>query len=325
MAVGRVLLVAGVLVLLFIPYLLWGTGLYTARAQAQLRNEFAAAEHRAGVTALRLPAKVPPAAPTIAPPAADPPLGDPVGVISIPTISLSMVIVEGTGEAQLQDGPGHYPATPMPGEPAMWPSPDTGRPISTPSTTSTSWSRATDHHRDRAGDLRLHVTSSQAVLPTDVAVVDPTPTPTLTLTTCNPRYSASQRLVVHAALVASVLAHPKGGVTTVVPQVPRTQSVVVSPQHDWLAAILGRRGHRPDHGDLDRSPQDTARLARIGDRAGGRGVAGGGVLLLPVGGAAAAGKLLRQTAGTRGPTGIDDGCYRDRAVSVRSVALSVLS
>ena len=31
-----------------------------------------------------------------------------------------------------------------------------------------------------------------AVLPTDVAVVDPTPTPTLTLTTCNPRYSASQ-------------------------------------------------------------------------------------------------------------------------------------
>ena len=49
------------------------------------------------------------------------------------------------------------------------------------------------------------VTGSQAVAPTDVAVVAPTPTPTLTLTTCNPRYSASQRLVVQATLVADVL------------------------------------------------------------------------------------------------------------------------
>ena len=41
--------------------------------------------------------------------------------------------------------------------------------------------------------------------PTDVGVVAPTPTPVLTLTTCNPRYSATQRLVVQAALVADVL------------------------------------------------------------------------------------------------------------------------
>ena len=34
--------------------------------------------------------------------------------------------------------------------------------------------------------------------PTDVAVLDPTGTDQLTLTTCNPRYSASQRLVVVA-------------------------------------------------------------------------------------------------------------------------------
>jgi len=52
------------------------------------------------------------------------------------------------------------------------------------------------------------VMTSQAVAPTDVAVVAPTPTPMLTLTTCNPRYSASQRLVVQAKLVADVLAGP---------------------------------------------------------------------------------------------------------------------
>ncbi len=36
-AVGRVVLVAGILILLFIPYLLWGTGLITAHNQSLLR------------------------------------------------------------------------------------------------------------------------------------------------------------------------------------------------------------------------------------------------------------------------------------------------
>ncbi len=243
MAVGRVLLVAGVLVLLFIPYLLWGTGLYTARAQAQLRNEFAAAEHRAGVTAPRLPAKVPPAAPTIAPPAADPPLGDPVGIISIPKISLSMVIVEGTGEAQLQDGPGHYPATPLPGE--------TGN-------VAIAGHRTTYLHpfynlnelvpgdaieiATVQGLFVYSVTSSQAVLPTDVAVVDPTPTPTLTLTTCNPRYSAAQRLVVHASLTADVLSHAKTAVTatpTPTPTAIHRVTPVAQPRNLAAAVLWG--------------------------------------------------------------------------------------
>ena len=39
-----------------------------------------------------------------------------MGVITIPKIDLSMVVVEGTGDAQLQAGPGHYPGTPLPGE-----------------------------------------------------------------------------------------------------------------------------------------------------------------------------------------------------------------
>ena len=42
------------------------------------------------------------------------------------------------------------------------------------------------------------------VSPNDVAVADPTPTPTLTLTTCNPRFSASTRLVVQATLDSPV-------------------------------------------------------------------------------------------------------------------------
>ena len=39
----------------------------------------------------------------------------------------------------------------------------------------------------------------QIVAPTATQVADPTDEPTLILTTCNPRFSASQRLVVFAA------------------------------------------------------------------------------------------------------------------------------
>jgi sortase (surface protein transpeptidase) len=47
------------------------------------------------------------------------------------------------------------------------------------------------------------VTASQIVSPSDAAVLEPTAQPTLVLTTCNPRFSASQRLVVFARRVSS--------------------------------------------------------------------------------------------------------------------------
>jgi sortase A len=240
MAVGRVVLVGGVLVLLFIPYLLWGTGLMTARAQAHLREEFSAAQHQAGAIANKHPAapkKGTAAAPEVAPVIADPAVGNPVGVIAIPKIGLSMVVVEGTGEAQLQAGPGHYPGTPLPGEAgnaaiaghrttylhpfysldALVP----GDPITVTTL---------------QGIFLYHVISSQAVDPTDVAVVGPTSTPQLTLTTCNPRYSAAQRLVVHAALVASVVVRPKAAPVPVHHE--RHPVAPATPNKNWAAAIL---------------------------------------------------------------------------------------
>jgi len=206
MTAGRVLLVAGVLVLLFIPYLLWGTGLITAQAQRDLRQQFFAAQRLHHEAATSHPQETLKSPPTIAPPIPAPAPDGPVGILSIPKIDLSMMVVEGTNADQLRSGPGHYPGTPLPGEEgnaaiaghrttylhpfynldALSP----GDPISI----------LTVH-----GLFVYHVTSSQVVDPTDVAVVAPTPTPMLTLTTCNPRYSASQRLVVHAALVADVL------------------------------------------------------------------------------------------------------------------------
>jgi sortase A len=247
MAVGRVVLVSGVLVLLFIPFLLWGTGLITARSQAALRAQFGIDQHRSGsLSTKHLSApKQTTAAPAplqVAPVIADPAVGSPVGTIYIPKIALSMVVVEGTDEPQLQLGPGHYPSTPLPGEAgnsaiaghrttylAPFYNLDALVPGDTILVTTVQ------------GTFLYQMTGNQVVDPSDVSVVAATSTPQLTLTTCNPRYSASQRLVVHAALVASALTHPN-----VVPV--RTADVhrvtvhhppaPTAPAKNWTAAIL---------------------------------------------------------------------------------------
>lgn len=241
MAVGRVVLVAGVLVLLFIPYLLWGTGLLTAQSQARLRAAFSTDQRLAGSVPAHPVTSKPvdnPEPAQVAPTIADPPVGSPVGTIVIPKIGLSMVVVEGTDEPQLAQGPGHYPGTPLPGEQGN---------------AAIAGHRTTYLHpfynldalapgdpievTTLQGTFVYDMTQQQIVAPTDVAVVNPTPSPTLTLTTCNPRYSASQRLVVHAGLVASYLAHPKPSAVTAT--VDRHRAPVESdPSKDWLAASL---------------------------------------------------------------------------------------
>jgi sortase A len=140
----------------------------------------------------------------VAPASPDPSIGSPVGYLSIPKIGIDDAVVEGVGEAQLEQGPGHYPGTPLPGQAGnaaiaghrtTYAAPfydlnelGAGDPIYVQTT---------------QGTFTYDVTQSFTVSPTDVSVLDPTPQPSLTLTTCNPRYSAAQRLVVQAELVAS--------------------------------------------------------------------------------------------------------------------------
>jgi sortase A len=242
-AIGRVLLVLGVLVLLFIPYLLWGTGLTTARDQAALQSQFRAQLHRAGEHPATHPATAPPThtPPRVAPTVAPPPVGGVVGTIDIPGIDLSMAIVEGTAAAQLSQGPGHYAGTPLPGEAGN---------------VAIAGHRTTYLHpfynlnelvagspviiTTLQGVFTYDVVSSQAVSPNDVAVVAPTATNQLTLTTCNPRYSASQRLVVTATLAASTLASNPTPTTTPATRTDPLQGAAVptpaSPA--WWPAVL---------------------------------------------------------------------------------------
>ena len=120
-----------------------------------------------------------------------------------PKIGLNDAIVEGVGEAELEQGPGHYPGTPLPGEPGN---------------VAIAGHRTTYAHpfynldqlavgdpifiMTTQGLFRYDVSGTQIVAPTDVAVLDTTSSAaTLTLTTCNPRYSAATRMVVTADFV----------------------------------------------------------------------------------------------------------------------------
>jgi sortase A len=198
---GGALIVVGCLVLAFVLFEIFGTAYLQERHQSALRAQI----DPTGISSL-LPkaahSTLPPVTvPTISPPGE----GEPVAVIQIPKIGLNQVVVEGTGEDDLSKGPGHYTGTPLPGEEG-----NVG--IAGHRTT---WGRPF-YNLDAlvAGDKIVlatgrgtfvyRVTSSLVVQPSDVGVLKPTPTPTLTLTTCNPRFSASQRLVVHAALTSTI-------------------------------------------------------------------------------------------------------------------------
>jgi sortase A len=196
--VGRGLVTIGILILLFVAYQLWGTGIYESRQQSELQAQFKkevakekAAARRAATatsTTTTLP-EVPPA------------IGNPVGIISIPKIGLERAIVQGIGVPDLRRGPGHYPATPMPGQLG-------NAAIAGHRTTYGAPFNRLDELV--AGDPIIittlhgtyHYTMTQQLIvsPKQVDVLNPTPNATLTLTTCNPKYSASQRLVVKAVL-----------------------------------------------------------------------------------------------------------------------------
>jgi sortase A len=153
--------------------------------------------------------------------------GDPLTRIIMPSLGVDALVVEGTSPAALRAGAGHYPNTPLPGEVgnvAIAGHRTTyGRPFSridelelgdeirlkTPLAT----------HRYRvvghpAGAARPCPTGAcWIVAPNDWSVVAPTDEAMLTLTTCHPKGSARERLIIRAQLVESV-PHDPGGETT---------------------------------------------------------------------------------------------------------------
>lgn len=214
--IGKTLISVGVLTLLFVVYQLWGTGITESREQRSLRSQFA---RQLAAPAAAEPAPSTSATPaTVAPPttAPAPPIeGEAAGNITIPKIGLDKMIVEGVGVEDLKKGVGHYPDTRMPGEKGnaalaghrtTYGAPfnridelDVGDPIIV--TTS-------------AGTFRYLVTEQMIVKPEDVWVLDDTTDNRLTLTTCNPKYSAAERLIVVAQLTGPPINEPVASLDT---------------------------------------------------------------------------------------------------------------
>ena len=134
--------------------------------------------------------------------------GDSLTRVRIPAIDVDVVVVEGITPSALRAGAGHYPQTPLPceqGNMAIAGHRTTyGKPFG-------------NIDRLKQGDT-IEVTTpiggcvyqvSRApyvVPPTDVSVLEPTSERSITLTTCHPRGSAAERLIVRGTLVKNTTA-----------------------------------------------------------------------------------------------------------------------
>jgi sortase A len=219
---GKVLITVGILILLFVAYQLWGTGIYTARQQNKLEKQFEQALQQSGnretpefpVASTRPTGTTTATAPntaTTTPPTIESPDTDAVAHIVIPKIGVDSYVVEGVTLDNLRNGPGHYPLTPMPGH-------EGNAAIAGHRTTykapfgEIGELEAGDIIRLRTleGTFEYIVYDKFDVNPDATEVLDPDPTrkATLTLSTCTPKYSAAQRLIIKAELKLPPNAEP---------------------------------------------------------------------------------------------------------------------
>lgn len=204
--IGKFLISVGVGVLLFVIWTLKGTDIYAARQQERLADEYA-----------RLP-QVEIAAGGEA--SFEPPVdlareaGDPVFRLRIPEIDVDEIVVQGVDREALKKGPGFYPECgpgfpkPLCLEDAFYPGESGTSVISGHRTTYGAPFWGLD--RLDAGDeivvetkwglFTYRVTKSE-IVESDAGLVVAAGKKRLLLTTCHPKYSAAERLLVWAELV----------------------------------------------------------------------------------------------------------------------------
>ena len=185
-----------------------GDELAQHQAQQSLRQEFVAHVKAAPppTTTPSTPTPTTPAAPTLL--AADAPVSQPaegtvVGHLQIPAIGVDQYVVEGTAEKDLQMGPGHYLGTAMPGQAGNVAIAGHRTTYGAPFNNLGNLRPGDDITLTTDSDTTLDYVVTQlpvAVPPSDVKILNSFGDDRVTLTTCNPRYSATQRLVVVAEL-----------------------------------------------------------------------------------------------------------------------------
>ncbi len=209
--VGQTLITAGLVILLFCVYELYFTGLETRgeqkKGRAALLAEWA------------VPARGPDTPIPGSAPIAEVDMGAGLAILRIPRLgrSWAKVVFEGVRVDDLKKGPGHYPSTALPGAIGNFV-------VSGHRTTYGAPFNQIDEldpgdavvveTRDRWFTYRM--VKEEIVAPTEVDVILPVPRrPTeratkalMTMTTCHPKYSARQRLIVYFDLTDTTMKSP---------------------------------------------------------------------------------------------------------------------
>lgn len=241
---GEILITAGVLVMLYLVYALYVTGIFTAQRQAhatqalQQQWQIDTGQHRVNHYDLTQ--------------------GNGVAELYMPALGADYheTVVEGTAADDLAIGPGHYVGTALPGQPGNFAVAGHRTTHTAPfgdinelescdaiivetqsdwyvyrvlpmAAETTGWATGRGTAPQCAGadgetPVRpltgpyARTVGQEIVLPTQVSAIAPVPdnpqpalpagqeASLLTLTTCNPKFSASQRLIVHAVLTKTV-------------------------------------------------------------------------------------------------------------------------
>ena len=199
--IGQTFITAGLVILMFVTYELWFTGIETAREQRHLttamQDEWERGSRGSFLTPQDLLRHIP--------------IGTGVAIIRIPRFGRDWgkVVVEGVSVGDLRKGPGHYPGTQLPGQVGNFV-------LSGHRTTyGAPFNRVDELH---PGDpivietkdtwYTYRVVRTEIVQPTAIDVTYPVPhdkgaTPkvaTITLTSCHPKYSAQTRIIVFGQL-----------------------------------------------------------------------------------------------------------------------------
>lgn len=220
--IGQTLITLGLIVLLFVFYEVFVTNLFAHERQTKVHNALENAWANGRDPLLGLPGG---ASVTI-------PLGVGIANLYIPRLGkdYAWTIVEGTSDADLNEGPGHYVGTQLPGqkgnfaiaghrvgkgEPFL--NLDRLRPgdaviVETKSTWYVYRVKGSVAKDDLGSTVPDGIPGREIVDPSDSGVLLPVPNhpgaqvreKLMTMTTCHPKFTATQRMIVHAVLDPSL-------------------------------------------------------------------------------------------------------------------------
>lgn len=181
---GKLLISTGLLMLLFMAYQLWGTGLSEQRAQSDLQRQFTS----------QLPGL--------------PEYGYPVTRLQIDAIDVDKIVVAGVDYQALQKGPGLFDGSPLPGQVGNVAIAGHRTSFGAPFARINELKVGDDIVLTRDGVTHTYVVKTEPfiVQPSDISVVKTRDLASaeLTLVSCHPKWTSKNRIIVKADLKSTI-------------------------------------------------------------------------------------------------------------------------